>query len=102
MTASADQRMVEDWNAGLEIPDIAARHDVPSAYVDRVLDDARAAAAKARRWDFSWNRWPTRLVYSIAAGAVVNFAFGATELGTAVALSVFAVSSTVMWAIRYR
>jgi hypothetical protein len=102
MTASAtDQRMVEDWNAGLEIPDIAARYAVPPAYVDRVLDDARAAAGKKPKRDWSWNQWPNRAGYSFLTGFAVNLLLGTTALGTFVMVLLF-VGTTAIVSMRRR
>jgi hypothetical protein len=38
-TASSDQRMVEEFVAGADVPDIAARYAVPEAYVDRLVEE---------------------------------------------------------------
>ena len=40
MTTSTDQRMVEEFMAGTDVPTIAARYAVPEEYVDRVIEQA--------------------------------------------------------------
>jgi hypothetical protein len=56
-------------------------------------------AAPSRRWDFSLRTWPVRLVYSLVVGTCVSVA-ASSELGTAVALSFFAVTTAIIWAAR--
>lgn len=102
MNASAEERMVEEWNLGLEVPEIAERYAVTPAYVDRVLDDARAAATKKRGWNWSWSSLGNRIVYSLLAGVAINLTTGIYAFGTAVAICLFAVSSVIVWAVRSR
>lgn len=52
--------------------------------------------AGRKRWDFSWNRWPNRLFYSIAAGWVVNLVAGTTTLGTVIAVVLFVLTSAIV------
>jgi hypothetical protein len=94
MSASADQRMVEEFVAGTDVPTIAARYAVPEEYVDRVVEEA--TYTKPKRWDWSLNRWGNRAAYSIAAGFVVNLATGVYALGTVVAVVLFVLTTAVV------
>lgn len=99
MTASADQRMVEEFVAGAEVPDIAARYAVPEAYVDRVVEDA-SRPQRRRRWDWSWRNLGNRIVYSLAAGTVVNWVAHAYVLGCVVTVVLFVLTSAIVYAKR--
>ena len=94
MTVDSDQRMVEEFIAGRDVPEIAKRYNVPEAYVDRVIEDAQAA--KPKRWDFSLYRWPNRLFYSLLAGWIINISAGINTLGTVVAVVLFVLTTAIV------
>jgi hypothetical protein len=94
MTASTDQRMVEEFVAGADVPDIAARYAVPEAYVDRLVEEASYTTPKRRDW--SINNWGNRLVYSLLAGMVVNLSTGIYALGTTIAVVLFVLTSAIV------
>jgi hypothetical protein len=98
MTASSDQRMVEEFVAGADVPDIAARYAVPEAYVDRLVEEA--SYTKPKRRDWSVNNWGNRLAYSVLAGMVVNLATGIYALGTTVAVVLFVLTTAIVAARR--
>lgn len=91
-TGTDDQRMVEEFMAGTDVPTIAARYAVPEEYVDRVIE--QASYAKPKRWDFSWNRWPNRLSYSLLAALAIN-AITHTGLGWIIGIVLFVLTSAI-------
>lgn len=60
------------------------------------IEEAESEKPARRGWDFSWNRWPNRLGYSIAAGFVVNLAADTRTLGTVIAVVLFVLTSAVV------
>jgi hypothetical protein len=87
MSAStSDQRMVEEFLAGADVADIAARYAVPEAYVDRVIEEThldkprrswsltlrgnRIVLALAVAW-IAWLLLQTPALYMENPGAVV-------------------------------
>lgn len=86
--------MVEEFVAGADVPDIAARYAVPEAYVDRLVEDATSAPAK--RWDWSLERWGNRLAYSILAGFAVNLTTGTNAFGTVIAVVLFVLTTAIV------
>lgn len=98
MTTSTDQRMVEEFMAGTDVPTIAARYAVPEEYVDRIIE--QASYAKPRRWDFSLSRWGNRIVYALLAGWVVSFATGHATgingIGWVIAVVLFVLTTTIV------
>ena len=63
-------------------------------------DEQAGEAEPKRRFDWSWNPWPNRLVYSLLAGTVVNLAAGSRTLGTVVAVVLFALTSAIVGVLR--
>jgi hypothetical protein len=55
---------------------------------------------RPKRWDFSWNRWPNRLGYSLAAGTVINLATDIKPLGLTVTVMLFVLTSAIVAARR--
>jgi hypothetical protein len=51
---------------------------------------------KPRRWDFSWNRWSNRVIYSLIAGTVINVATGINALGAVVTVVLFVLTSVIV------
>lgn len=98
MSAVTDQRMVEEFVAGREVPDIAARYNVTEAYVDRVVEET--SYAKPKRRDWSPTNWGNRLAYSILAGMAVNLATGIYALGTVIAVVLFVLTTAIVAARR--
>lgn len=68
--------------------------------IDDQGGQAEDTAEPKRRFDWSWNNWPNRLVYSLLAGTVVNLAVGSRTLGTVVAVVLFALTSAIVGAVR--
>lgn len=97
MTTSTDQRMVEEFMAGTDVPTIAARYAVPEEYVDRVIE--QASYAKPKRWDWSLDRWPNRLSYSLLAALMIN-AITHTGLGWVIGIVLFVLTSAIIGARR--
>jgi hypothetical protein len=65
-----------------------------------------ADTERPKRWDFSWNRWPNRLVYCLLAGWVVSLATGGrfsgiNALGLVIVVVLF-VLTTVIAEVRRR
>lgn len=71
---------------------IAAMSDVDGRVEPVTYEDQ----PKPRRWDFSLNRWPNRLVYSVLAGWVVNIATGINVLGTVIAVVLFVLTTAII------
>lgn len=90
-----DGRIVSEFAAGGEVPDIAERYAVPEAYVDRVVEEASYAKPK-RRFDWSLNPWGNRLFYSLAAGTVANLALHTYALGTVIAVVLFVLTTAIV------
>jgi hypothetical protein len=93
-----DGRIVDEFMAGTDVPEIAARYAVPEAYVDRVLEDA--SSAKRKRWDGSLNNWGNRLAYSVIAGLIINLATGLYAVGTVIAVLLFVITTAIVTAVR--
>lgn len=91
--------MAAEFADGRDVPEIAARYDVPEAYVDRIIE--QATLRKPKRWSWSWNSWGNRLLYSVLAGLVVNLVTGIYALGTVTAVVLFVLTSAVV-AVRRR
>lgn len=53
MSSGNDQRMVEEFIGGREVPDIAARYNVPEAYVDRVIEQTNLSKPPKRSWSLA-------------------------------------------------
>lgn len=95
MSTDVDQRMVEEFAAGTDVPTIAARYAVPEAYVDRVIEDAQGS--KPSRWQiWSLNSWGNRLLYSFLAGLVVQMATGISALSRTVVVVVFVLITAIV------
>jgi tetrahydromethanopterin S-methyltransferase subunit B len=90
-----DGRILGEFVAGADVPDIAQRYAVPEAYVDRVIEETSLVKPK-RRFDASLNPWPNRLFYSLVAGTVINFATGIYALGTAIAVVLFVLTTAIV------
>lgn len=101
MSSGTDQRMVEEFVAGREVPDIAARYNVTEAYVDRVVEETHLDKP-AKRWNWSWTNWGNRLVYCVLAGLVVNLATGIYALGTIITVVLFVLTSAIVFVGRRR
>jgi hypothetical protein len=91
--ADIDGRIAGELAAGWEVPDIAARYNVPEAYVERIAEDA---AAKPKRWNFSLDNVWNRLATSLLAGVVVNLSTGIYVLGTVVAVMLFVLITAIV------
>lgn len=60
-----------------------------------------------KRWDFSLNRWPNRLVYSLLAGWVGSLATGGrfsgvNAIGLAIAVVLFVLTTAIVEVARRR
>lgn len=95
MTQDIDERIVNEFAAGREVPEIAARYNVPEAYVDRVIEEIHADKP-AKRWTWSWTNWGNRIVYCLLAGAVVNWTTGVYALGTVIAVVLFVLVTAIL------
>jgi hypothetical protein len=95
MSSGTDQRMVEEFIAGREVPDIAARYNVTEAYVDRVVEETHLDKP-AKRWNWSWTNWGNRIVYCLLAGAIINWSTGLYALGTTVAVVLFVLTTAIL------
>ncbi len=87
--------MVEEFIAGAEVPDIAARYAVPEAYVDRIIEETRLDKPR-RRWNWSLSNWGNRLVACLLAGGAINLATGTQTLGTIAAVVLFLLTSAIV------
>lgn len=90
--------IVNEFVAGSEVPEIAARYAVSEDYIDRLIEQTHVdKPIKVRRkHDWSWNNWGNRLVYCIAAGFVTNLATGISALGVIVAVVLFVLTSAIV------
>jgi tetrahydromethanopterin S-methyltransferase subunit B len=68
--------------------------------IDDQGGQAEGLAEPKRRFDWSLNNWPNRLVYSLIAGTVVNLAVGSRTLGTVVAVVLFVLTTAIVGARR--
>lgn len=93
-----DARIVNEFVAGNDVPDIAARYAVPEAYVDRVIEET--SLTKPKR-DWSLNNWGPRLLYCLLAGTVINLTTGIYALGTAITVVLFVLVTAVVAARRH-
>lgn len=55
-----------------------------------------------KRWDWTWNNWVMRLLYSVAAGTVVNVTTGIHALGEVVTVALFVLTSVIVFVSRRR
>lgn len=88
-----DARIVEEFVAGAEVQDIAARYAVPEAYVDRVIE--QTSLTKPKRHDWSLNNWGNRLAYCLLAGMVVNLTTHLYALGIVVVVVLFVLTTAI-------
>lgn len=88
-----DGRIVGEFVAGADVPDIAQRYAVPEAYVDRVIEET---SLTKRKHGWSFNSLGNRVVYSVLAGLVVNLATGIYLLGTVITVVLFVLTSAIV------
>ena len=69
MTASTDQRMVEEFMAGADVAAIAARYAVPEEYVDRVIEETHLNKRPKRSWSLALAGNRFALAFAIAWAA---------------------------------
>lgn len=99
--ADIDGRIVNEFLAGHEVADIAARYAVPEAYVDRVIEET-SLTKRQRRFDWSLRPWGNRLFYSLIAGTAVNLSLHTYALGTVIFVVLFVLTSAIIEAGRRR
>lgn len=100
MSPDADQRMVEEFIAGAEVPDIAARYAVPEAYVDRIIE--QTTLSKPKRFDWSLNPVGNRIMYSVAAALAINLMTGWSAIGWVIGVVLFVLISAIVSTGRQR
>lgn len=96
--ADRDERIVEEFVAGAEVPTIAARYAVPEEYVDRLVEETSFTAKPKRSW--SMNNWGNRLFYSVAAGFFVNVTTHLYALGAIITVVLFILTTAIITAAR--
>lgn len=87
-------RIVDEFVSGREVPDIAARYNVPEEYVDRVIEET-SLSKPAKRWDGSWRNWGNRIAYSVLAAIALSLLLGSPAIGWTIGLVLFVVTSAV-------
>ena len=60
-----DQRIAEEFATGTDIPEVAARHGLTEAHVDRIIEEATLAKPQREK---GLANWGNRLVLSLAVG----------------------------------
>jgi hypothetical protein len=80
------------------VQDIAARYDVPEAYVDRVIEETSFTKPKRLSWNL--DNWGNRLALALVAGIVVNIATGTLAIGATVTVVLFVLTTAIIVAGR--
>ncbi|WP_145830908.1 hypothetical protein [Actinoplanes teichomyceticus] len=83
-----DAQMASEYAAGREIPEIAARYDVPVAYVKRVIEEAAAAPLQPVRSRWSLGYQGNRALLALVLGWLAWRASGALTVWTFVLVAV--------------
>jgi hypothetical protein len=94
-----DARIADEFAAGAEVPDIAARYAVPTAYVDRVIEEAVHRKPQGRDW--SLKPLGNRVLYSVLIALAVNVASSSWH-GWIVGAALLLISSAIVAAGRNR
>lgn len=93
-----DARIRAEYASGREVPDIAARYDVPVAYVDRVIEDAVTPPPQPAVSRWSLSNQGNRVFLALLIGWLAWMATGRITVWTLVviALIAYAVTSAVV------
>lgn len=89
-------RIVDEFVAGRDVPDIAARYGVPEQYVDRIIEETSLSKPAKRQRDWSWNNWGNRIAYSVLAALALSLLLGSPAIGWALGLLLFIVTSAIV------
>lgn len=88
-------RIVNEFVAGKQVPEIAARYDLPEEYVDRVIEQTDLSKPEKRKWDHSWSNWGNRIAYSALAAIVISLLIGSAAIGWTLGVVLFVVTSAI-------